>query len=426
MILLSNLKQFATKNRLIFSLFLLCQISAVLILFFSMGVYQNYSESKIQNQKQPEGLFDERTGKEYDKDDPSYLLYQLSYNNSEDNPLMVGTVKAFYKDLLNCIPDKLDGFGTNCTFDLDSIVFPDEEFDENKVDAMQTYINFSYNLKNGKITCDGEKEIKDYKELGWWKGGRWFTEEENISDKKVCIADIESIKENSLFDGKLKYNKKKKKYYLTLNNIKYEVVGELNYPAGSIQIPFEAVDDNFYVIDTLTFKLNTPLTKNEFAQIKQLYLKYFSDRQVDLPNIAVSDAEQVRFYNTNLIIAIVVAILVSINLILLFKYILMTRRKELAILRITGATINKVRRLYILETMIISIILFIFSACLFDIFIKDIVLSHYEYAYVVYSLKNYCITFLLYILVIYIILNVLIYRHIKKTPISLLKGGETI
>ena len=423
MILLGNLKQFSTKNRLIFSLFLLCQISAVLILFFSMGVYQNYSESKIQDQKKPEGLFDERTGEEYDKDDPSYLLYQLSYKNSEDNPLRAGTVKAFYRDLLNYLPDKLDGFGTDCTFDLDSIVFPDEEFDENKVEAHQTYINFGYNLKNGKITTEGEYE--EYKSDGWWKSGRYFTEEENISNKKVCVADIDSIKQNPLFDGKLKYNKKNKKYYLTINNTKYEVIGEFQN-LGCIDIPFEAVDDNLFVIDSLVFKLKTPLTKNEFAQIKQLYLKYFSDRQVELPNIAVSDAEQERFYNTNLIIAIVVAILVSINLILLFKYVLMTRRKELAILRITGATINKVRRLYVLETMIISIILFIFSTCVFDIFIKDIVLSHYEYAYVVYSLKNYCITFLLYILVIYIILNILIYRHIKKTPISLLKGGETI
>ncbi len=417
MILLSNLKQFATKNRLIFSLFLLCQISAVLILFFSMGVYQNYNESKMQNQKQPEGLFDERTGEEYDKDDPSYLLYQLSYENSKDKPLKAGTVKAFYRDLLNFIPNKLDGFGTNCTFDLDAI------FDENKVDAMQTYINFGYQLKNGEINCTDEYE--NLKADGWWKSGRYFTKEEYISNKKVCVADIQSINENPLFDGMLKYNKKKKKYYLTTNNTKYEVIGEFQN-LGCIDIPFEAVDDNFYVFDSLTFKLNTPLTKNEFAKIKQLYLKYFSDRQVELPEIAVSDAEQVRFYNTNLIIAIVVAILVSINLILLFKYILMTRRKELAILRITGATVNKVRRLYILETMIISIILFIFSACFFDVFIKDIVLSHYEYAYVVYSLKNYCITFLLYILVIYIILNVLIYRHIKKTPISLLKGGEII
>lgn len=423
MILLGNLRQFATKNRLIFSLFLLCQISAVLILFFSMGVYQNYSESKIQDQKQPDGLYDERTGKEYDKDDPSYLLYELSYENTKDNPLKAGTVKAFYRELLNCIPDKLDGFGTNCTFDLDSIVFPNSEFDENKVEAHQTYINFGYTLKNGKITCDGED--KDYKALGWWKSGRWFTEEEYASDKKVCIADIKAINGNPLFDGKLKYNKKDKKYYLTLNNIKYEVIGEYNY-LSSIKIPFEAVDDDFYIIDTLVFKLNTPLTKNEFAKIKQLYLKYFSDRQVPLPEIAVSDSEQIRFYNTNLIIAIIVAFLVSINLILLFKYVLMTRRKELAILRITGATVNNVRRLYILETMIISIILFIFSTCIFDIFIKDIVLSHYEYAFVVYNLKNYCITFFLYISVIYIILNILIYRHIKKTPVSLLKGGEII
>ena len=423
MILLANLRQFATKNRLIFNLFLLCQISAVLILFFSMGVYQNYSESKIQEQKQPDGLYDPLTGEKYDVTDSDYLFYELSYKNSKDNPLKAKTVKAFYRELINCIPDKLDGFGTNCTFDLDAINFSGKVLDDDEVDAMQTYINFGYSFKNGKISSTVDYE--DLKNGGWWKGGRWFTEEEYISDKKVCIADIKSIKQNPLFDGKLKYNKKNKKYYLTLNNIKYEVIGELK-SAELIKIPFEAVDDDFFVIDSLTFKLNTPLTKNEFAQIKQSYLKYFSDRQVELPNIAVSDAEQIRFYNTNLIIAIVVALLVSINLILLFKYILMTRQKELAILRITGATVNKVRRLYIIETMIISIIVFIFSACIFDIFVKDIVISHYEYSYVVYSLKNYCITFLLYILVIYIILNILIYRHIKKSPVSLLKGGERI
>lgn len=421
MILLANLKQFASKNRLVFSLFLLCQISAVLILFFSMGVYQNYSESKIQDQKLPDGLYDERTGEKYDEDDSDYLFYQISYENTKDNPLKAGTVKAFYRELIECIPSKLDGLGTNCTFDLDCIRFSDSEFDEDEVDAMQTYINFGYIFTNGKI--NGNTDYEDLKTRGWWKSGRYFTEEEYTSDKKVCLADIESIKNNPLFDGKLSYNKNKKKYYLTLNNIKYEVIGEYK-DLGCVQISFEAADNDFYVFDTLGLKLNTPLTKNEFAKIKQIYLKYFSDRQADLPEIAVSDPEQIRFYNTNLIIAIVVALLVSINLILLFKYVLITRRKELAILRITGATINKVRRLYILEIIIISVILFILSTLIFDVFIKDIVLSHYEYAYVVYSIKNYFITFLLYISVIYLILNILIYSHIKASPISLLKGGE--
>lgn len=421
MILLANLKQFASKNRLVFSLFLLCQISAVLILFFSMGVYQNYSESKVQDQKLPDGLYDEMTGEKYDENDPSYLLYELSYKNTKDNPLRAGTVKAFYRELIECIPGKLDGLGTNCTFNLNSIRFSEEEFDEDKDDPMQIYINFNYCFRNGEISSADSYE--NYKTGGWWKSGRFFTEEEYTSKKKICIADIDSIKESTVFDKTLKYNKKNNKYYIALNNIKYEVIGEFQY-LGCIEIPFEAVDDDFYAIDTLVFKLNTPLTKNEFAKIKQIYLKYFSDRQVDLPEIAVSDAEQIRFYNTNLFIAIIVALLVSINLILLFKYVLITRRKELAILRITGATVNKVRRLYILETMIISIVLFILSTLIFDIFVKDIVISHYEYAYVVYSLKNYCITFLLYISVIYVILNILIYSHIKQSPISLLKGGE--
>lgn len=421
MILLANLKQFASKNKLIFCLFLLCQISAILIIFFTMGVYQNYSESKVQNQKLPDGLYDEMTGEKYDENDSSYLLYELSYKNTKDNPLRAGTVKAFYRELIECIPDKLDGLGTNCTFDLNSISFPNEEFDEDKADPMLIYINFGYSFKNGKISSAVAYE--DYKTGGWWKSGRFFTEEEFTSDKKICVADVESIKESTVFDKTLKYNKKNKKYYITLNNIKYEVIGEYQN-LSSIKIPFEAVDDDFYIIDTLVFKLNTPLTKNEFAQIKQIYLKYFSDRQADLPEIAVSDPEQIRFYNTNLIIAIVVALLVSVNLILLFKYVLITRRKELAVLRITGATVNKVRRLYILEIMIISVVLFILSTFIFDIFIKDIVISHYEYAYVVYSLKNYSVTFLLYISVIYIILNILIYSHIKKTPISLLRGGD--
>lgn len=421
MILLANLKQFASKNRLVFSLFLLCQISAVLILFFSMGVYQNYSESKIQDQKHTDGLYDEITGKKLDEDDSDYLFYQLSYENTKDNPLRAGTVKAFYRELIECIPDKLDGLGTNCTFDLNSINFLDEEFDEDKADPMLIYINFGYIFKNGKISSAVAYE--DYKTGGWWKSGRFFTEEEYTSDKKICVADVESIKESTVFDKTLKYNKKNKKYYIILNNIKYEVIGEYQN-LSSIKIPFEAVDDDFYVIDTLGFKLNTLPTNNEVAKIKQIYLKYFSDRQVDLPEIAVSDPEQIKFYNTNLFIAIIVALLVSINLILLFKYVLITRRKELAILRITGATVNKVRRLYILEIMIISVVLFILSTLIFDVFIKDIVLSHYEYAYVVYSLKNYFVTFLLYISVIYIILNILIYSHIKKTPISLLKGGD--
>lgn len=421
MILLANLKQFVSKNKLIFCLFLLCQISAILIIFFTMGVYQNYSESKIQDQKHTEGLYDEMTGEKLDEDDSDYLFYQLSYENTKDNPLRAGTVKAFYRELIECLPGKLDGLGTNCTFDLNSISFPDEEFDEDKADPMLIYINFGYIFANGKI--NGNTDYEDLKTRGWWKSGRYFTEEEYAGNKKVCIADVDSIKESTVFDKTLKYDKKNKKYYITLNNIKYEVIGEYQY-LGCVAIPFEAIDDDFYVIDTLGFKLNTLPTNNEVAKIKQIYLKYFSDRQADLPEIAVSDPEQIKFYNTNLIIAIVVALLVSVNLILLFKYVLITRRKELAVLRITGATVNKVRRLYILEIMIISVVLFILSTFIFDIFIKDIVISHYEYAYVVYSLKNYSVTFLLYISVIYIILNILIYSHIKKTPISLLRGGD--
>lgn len=54
---LKNLKQFVTKNRLVFVLFIFCQIVSILILLLSYGVYMNYKENYDQEFLSTAGLY---------------------------------------------------------------------------------------------------------------------------------------------------------------------------------------------------------------------------------------------------------------------------------------------------------------------------------------------------------------------------------
>lgn len=127
------------------------------------------------------------------------------------------------------------------------------------------------------------------------------------------------------------------------------------------------------------------------------------------------------FYNTNIWISVIIALAAAINLAVLYQYVLVSRRKTLAIFRLVGGTKNRIRRLYIFETALLSTVMFVISAVIFNVAIKPFIVKVYPYIENLYTLKVYAIMFLIYMAVTVVILNIMIMRYVSKAPVNLMK-----
>jgi len=419
---LKNLKQFVTKNRLVFVLFIFCQIVSILILLLSYGVYMNYKESYDQEFLSTKGLYYEgydsgkEKGEKLAENDFEYMLYVVELTNYY-NPLTHADVEPFYTELTDYFDKKID-----------YMLF---QFFTKPMN-MEDYVKYSNEYKSvpvstvlfvakhdGEYTFEKTSRIEDESAAGTLVSGRWFTDNELQSGEAVCIADLDSIKNDILEPATIR--EENGETYITLCGIEYKVIGKMARGAWII-IPFTSAPKDMYLWDNFCVKFTEPLTVEEYNKYISLVKKYFGDMvDDDTLEVATVNIDKQYFYNTNIWLSVIIALAAAVNLAVLYRYVLMTRRKTLAIFRLVGAKKNKIRRIYIAETLGISVVVFALCAVLFNYAVLPWLIKYYPYCEEVYSLKVYGIMFLIYTLVSYIVLNIMIITHISKSPVKLLR-----
>lgn len=416
-----NLKQFASKNSLMFVLFIISQVFSVLILLLSYGVYMNYREQSNQDLINTSGMFDEY-GDPIEETDWHYLMYDIVFDNYIKSPMTFGEAKGSYLKIVDYLGDKLDSLD----FELCSHKVTQEELDSLK-DAneygKQLYFYYSLTRKNGEYSFHDTDTFEVYERQENLEDGRWITDEEIRNGDKVCVANYEYIE--ALNDPSLKIETLGNDKYLNINGTKYKIVGSQNFHfEGSVFLPFFSTPDDFYCGPLFEVKLTEPLTVDEYNGFVDLFEECFGDMaQHDVPEMAMVNVDTQYFYNTNIWISVIIALAAAVNIAALFKYILTTRRKTLAIFKLTGATRGRIRRMYVTEVAVISVIVFLTCTVLFKFLLLPILVKYYPYVEDKYTLKVYGTMFLIYIALVIVTLNILVARYIHKTPVSLLKEG---
>ncbi len=144
---------------------------------------------------------------------------------------------------------------------------------------------------------------------------------------------------------------------------------------------------------------------------------------MNMPEMETIDEDNQTFYASIMMISVVLSALAGITLAILFRYIVYSRRKTLAIMRLNGCTRFKARVMYLVESLGSSSILYVLSAFGFDRFILPKLTRFFPNILEVYSKFTYLYIYAVFIGVLFVIVNIMISLQIDKQPVNMFKKG---
>ena len=239
--------------------------------------------------------------------------------------------------------------------------------------------------------------------------GKYFTKEDFESGKNQIIVDTSILKEHNSVGDTYKFGNKD-----------YKIIG-LSTGKGYHRIPYKSISDKS-AITTVQILLSDIPTKSQTSK----WDEYLSGK---FPNAKVLDPEIEKMSDTakNLqesIKAIAIGLLAVLNFSYLYKYMLMKRQGQFAVMRICGCKKFKGTMIYLVEVMIISVAAFLISGLVFNFGIVKICRSFdREFLYLM-DVKDYLILFAIYIAVIAAVFIPTIAQFSRKKPVELYRKNS--
>ena len=136
---------------------------------------------------------------------------------------------------------------------------------------------------------------------------------------------------------------------------------------------------------------------------------------IKFPDMYFIEKENTYFYNTIMIISVLIAFLSAVNFSALYRFILSKRIKMLAVFRICGCTKGRAMIFFLAECMIITVPLFILTAIIYNELVIPVFDNYFEFISEVYSADIYMRISGIYIVTSLIVLFVMIKEFLKKS-----------
>lgn len=408
--ILKNIYISMRKSPMIFALFILCNIVSILVIVFSHGVYQDYASKMITNdaewqskwiENSPTISFGKITDTEVDKEVTNYygdgkstlseFRQVLDLLDDETKGSFTGFfIRYNFKDTYSFQADNKDNITiTNSNgdlFEVGNFLMSRLEYDT----SAHQYGLYNTLTKNIKPTA-----------------GRYITKQEELQGKPVIFLPPNS--DVSLIGRKVEFM-----------DMQLEVVGVDGSLGGSEYIvPFKLLPDDL-TFDYVDFLTDKPISTETYRKIKEAFTSVYGDK-VNFPEFETVDPAEQTFYASIMLISIALSVLSAINLAILFRYIMHTRRKTLAIFRLSGCTRIKIRIMYLAEVAGISIIIFALCALLYQFIIMPKLTFAFPKIQEVYSLNTYLYLFAVFIIILLAAINIIFSLKVEKQPVDMLK-----
>ena len=410
MYVLKNLRNLILNSKLILALLLICIIVSTLVIQFSYGIYQNYHVIIERGKSEYSEIYIELDNTAHDHvklSDVLNSLHSFSPNLYKNiNIFSIGEDQQLFRDTYENMEITTNEHGT---------VDP----------AKMIYFYCSFN-DNGGVTYS--ETVKNNVIHSGNMNGRWFTDEEWSLEKKVCIVglgnSIQRIEpfsdENGVVytiehDGIVETN-----VYTDEFGDTFDIIG---VNIGATTFPVYSANPN-YRIDTLYIELFEPITAEQYTELCDILESNLGDH-VEMPNIEFTESRNIYLYNTILLICGLISLAAGINFIILFHFIMLKRRKRIAVFRLCGYTHLKCIIMCLSECLLLTVPLYIISTYIYDKFIVSAFSDLYPYMESANSLKIYLILGALYIGITTIITLVMLIKDVTKASIVSLQKGRS-
>lgn len=371
-----NLKSFIKKEPIIFGLMIICVITSVIVVFFSFGLYHHLEQKKM----------DAKLGQ-------TNILIGLD-GEEADKALKGEVVKACMElpqDILQ-----------HCYFTASA-----QLRDADKIDnEMLSTLVLHFSIKNGKISVANiGDQLKKQKYI---VEGDWFTANQIENGDQVCIA----FDPNTTYMYQDQKSESYCKQFEPKANGKYVVDGKeytcIGYQDRVVTplVPITTLEDDIVIAEVGVFG-DKVINREQYNAIQEVFEEYFGNAVYIAP-LAIPDLDATEFYTTLTVCCVLMAVLSGVVLAMLYEYILLKRRKQLTIFRLCGLSLAKVRRMYIMECMLITMISMTVAFVLFWYGVLPWTKNIYEYIAQSYTWRSCGLLGIMYLSGIVAVLSIML------------------
>ncbi len=293
---------------------------------------------------------------------------------------------------------------------------PDLDSRLSKIDIKGKGISHIYCL----IDNDGEAVIADY--YGHRIGGdgviigKWFTETDlAYGAKKVVLPDYHSLSRQPDFE----FTRYDIGDSYEINGVSYEAIGIGALSGLTYQIPYNSIDD-ISLISAVAVATESFGDENEIESLSTYLEQTLGGEVISSPDVneKISFAEKYGQYLKEGAIIVGIMLMSVFNLAYVYTYILDTRKREIAINRISGQTISSAILTFYAEILILSTLGYIISALI----VKFLILPGLSDRGFMFNdcieISQYIMIYLIFILINSIVFLPSIINQIRKSPVE--------
>lgn len=377
---LKNIKSFFINNFIIFILLVISTITSAIVIFFSYGVYQNYN-----------------TILSYKEDDLSDDYIGINYVNT-------GSEYVTKRDLLNCLSE-IDDISNELReqiiqYDVEGII------DNNSYEFKFLYCDGKF-----KVAEEFKENLKKYDNLT--EGTYWSDYEEANGICVALISDPAVFGEISALDS-IKYVNQ-----LKIGGKIYDIIGKQAWNEKGAMFPFSTVADEQLLTSTL-ISFNSAVSVKTYNQIRDVFNNYMGDKAV-FEEIRTIDKDTYYTYKTVILISVFIALIAAINFMILYRYIMSTRKRTTAIFRILGLTPAKLNFMNMSECIILIVPFFILGMVLYQTVYLPRLHTYFVYMQDAYTPFVYFLLFVIFISVSLIVIGIMLLVMSRKRILELIK-----
>ena len=377
---LKNIKSFFINNFIIFILLVISTITSAIVIFFSYGVYQNYN-----------------TILSYKEDDLSDDYIGINYVNT-------GSEYVTKRDLLNCLSE-IDDISNELReqiiqYDVEGII------DNNSYEFKFLYCDGKF-----KVAEEFKENLKKYDNLT--EGTYWSDYEEANGICVALISDPAVFGEISALDS-IKYVNQ-----LKIGGKIYDIIGKQAWNEKGAMFPFSTVADEQLLTSTL-ISFNSAVSVKTYNQIRDVFNNYMGDKAV-FEEIRTIDKDTYYTYKTVILISVFIALIAAINFMILYRYIMSTRKRTTAIFRILGLTPAKLNFMNMSECIILIVPFFILGMVLYQTVFLPRLHTYFLYMQDAYTPFVYFLLFVIFISVSLIVIGIMLLVMSRKRILELIK-----
>lgn len=377
---LKNIKSFFINNFIIFILLVISTITSAIVIFFSYGVYQNYN-----------------TILSYKEDDLSDDYIGINYVNT-------GSEYVTKRDLLNCLSE-IDDISNELReqiiqYDVEGII------DNNSYEFKFLYCDGKF-----KVAEEFKENLKKYDNLT--EGTYWSDYEEANGICVALISDPAVFGEISALDS-IKYVNQ-----LKIGGKIYDIIGKQAWNEKGAMFPFSTVADEQFLTSTL-ISFNSAVSVKTYNQIRDVFNNYMGDKAV-FEEIRTIDKDTYYTYKTVILISVFIALIAAINFMILYRYIMSTRKRTTAIFRILGLTPAKLNFMNMSECIILIVPFFILGMVLYQTVFLPRLHTYFVYMQDAYTPFVYFLLFVIFISVSLIVIGIMLLVMSRKRILELIK-----